>query len=158
MPQTTKIMTAVDLSGFSSATVRYSVWLAKKLNAELVMVSVINQRELEMVQWPMLSNAHTVSIVDYIDSQVKARKIEMKALFEAASPDPVQCRYLVRNGIPHQELLAAIKEEKPQLLVLGTKGRSNITDVVIGSTARRMFSRSPIPLVILPAEYEQMPS
>ena len=50
MAQNFKIMTAVDLSEYSAAAVRYSVWLGMKLDAELVLVNVINHRDIEMVQ------------------------------------------------------------------------------------------------------------
>ena len=152
MEQSFKIMSAVDLSDFSPATVRYSVWLAMKLNADLLMVSVINQRDLDMIQRAM-AGYESFSFSNYLDDQAQDRERKMKEMFEAASPGRINCRYIVKNGIPYRELLTVIEEEKPDLMVLGTKGRSNLADVVIGSTARKMFRRSPIPLISVPAGY-----
>ena len=49
MTKAMKIMAAVDLSEYSATIVRYCGWLAMRLEAELVLVNVINQRDLDMV-------------------------------------------------------------------------------------------------------------
>jgi nucleotide-binding universal stress UspA family protein len=152
MTQTLKIMAAVDLSDYSAASVRYSVELAMKLDAELLLINVINQRDLEMVQRTMIGY-DTFSFPNYILEQEQDREAKMKELFMAVSPGTVSCRYIVKNGTPYLELLAAIEAEKPNLMVVGTKGRSNLADMVVGSTARKMFRRSPIPLLTIPAGF-----
>ncbi len=154
MTQTFKIMAAVDLSNYSAASVRYSVELAEKLDAELLLINVINQRDLDMVQRTMLGY-EAFSFPNYLSEQEQDRETKMKDLFMAVSPGRVRCRYIVKNGIPYLELLAAIEEEKPNLIVVGIKGRSNLADVVVGSTARKMYRRSPVPLLTIPAGYDQ---
>ena len=156
MTKTFKIMAAVDLSDYSAASVRYSVELAMKLDAELLLVNVINQRDLDMVQRTMIGY-EAFSFPNYISEQEQDRETKMKDLFMAASPGRVGCRYIVKSGTPYLELLAAIEEEKPNLLVVGTKGRSNLADVVVGSTARKMYRRSPIPLLTIPADFKELP-
>ncbi len=95
------------------------------------------------------------SFPNYLSEQEQDRETKMKDLFMAVSPGRVRCRYIVKNGIPYLELLAAIEEEKPNLIVVGIKGRSNLADVVVGSTARKMYRRSPVPLLTIPAGYDQ---
>jgi nucleotide-binding universal stress UspA family protein len=151
-----KIMAAVDMSDLSGAIVHYTVWLSMKLNAETVLVNVVNQRDLDTVQRAM-SGYELFSFPNYLSGQVQDRKTRMKDLFEKASPGMIKCNYLVKTGLPYLELLAAIESEKPQLMVVGTKGRSNLADVVIGSTARKLFRRSPIPLLTIPAGFDQIP-
>ena len=43
--------------------------------------------------------------------------------------------------------LDVIEARKPDLLVMGVKGRSNLVDTIVGSCARKMFRRCPIPLL-----------
>jgi nucleotide-binding universal stress UspA family protein len=149
-------MAAVDLSEYSEATVRYSTWLAKKLDAELVMVNVINQRDLDIVQRAMVGYGN-FSFPNYLKEQEDERRSKMTELFKMASPGKINCQIFTPQGIPYQALLDVIHREKPNLLVLGTKGRSNLADAVVGSTASKMYRRSPIPMVIIPAKFHDLP-
>lgn len=104
-------MTAVDLSDYSAAAVRYGTWLSMKLDAELLLINVINHRDIEMVQRAIIGY-DAFSLPNYLEAQVQDRVTKMKDLFAAASPGTVDCRYIVKNGIPYWELLEATKEEK----------------------------------------------
>lgn len=150
------IMAAVDLSEYSPMVIRYSAWLCKHTGADLVLVNVINQRDLDMVQRAMAGYA-AFSYPNYVSDQTRDREHQMKEMAAAASDQAVACRYLVKTGVPYRELLAAVESETPRLLVVGTKGRSNLADAVVGSTARKLYRRSPIPLVTIPAGYEDVP-
>lgn len=156
MSATFKIMAAVDFSDYSDTIVRYGLWLSKQLNADLVLVNVINQRDLDMVQRAM-TGYEAFSFPNYLNEQVQDRKTKLNGLIEAASPGAVKCRVVVHKGIPYRELLAAIDVEKPNLMIVGTKGRSNLADVVVGSTARKMYRRTPIPLLTIPAGFNELP-
>jgi nucleotide-binding universal stress UspA family protein len=156
MAKERKIMAAVDLSEYSATIVRYCGWLAMQLDAELVLVNVINQRDLDMVGRTM-AGYEAFSYPNYLTEQVAYRETQMKNLFDAISTATIECRYLVQTGIPYRELLAVVESEKPQLMVVGTKGRSNLADVVVGSTARKLYRRSPIPMLTIPAGFDELP-
>jgi len=156
MTQPRKIIAAVDLSEFSPAIVRYSGWLALQLNAELLLANVINQRDMDMVNRAMLGY-ESFSFPDYIEDQEKSRIAQMKDLIETNSPEGVECRTLVRTGIPYRELLEMVETEKAQLMVVGTKGRGNLADALVGSQARKLYRRSPIPLLTIPAAFAELP-
>ncbi|GAB6908230.1 putative Universal stress protein family protein [Desulfosarcina cetonica] len=156
MTEKNKILAAIDLSDFSAMTVHYAAWMAEKTGSELILINVINQRDLDMVRRAMIGY-DTFSFPDYLDEQIKDRQLKMKELFEGIPPKGTNCRYLVKDGIPYYEILEAIKAEAPMLLILSTKGRSNLADVVVGSTARKLFRRCPIPLITIPSGYTQIP-
>ncbi|WP_319526713.1 universal stress protein [uncultured Desulfosarcina sp.] len=156
MTQPRKIVAAVDLSEFSVGIVRYSGWLALQIDAELVVVNVINQRDLDMVHRVMIGY-ESFSFPDYLEDQEKTRAAQVDDLIAANCPEGVNCRTLIRTGIPYRELLATVETEKAQLMVVGTKGRGNLADALVGSQARKLYRRSPIPLLTIPAAFNVLP-
>lgn len=152
MAKKPKIMAAVDFSDYSPAIIRYTGLLAKKMDAEVVLVNVINQRDLDMVHRYMIGY-DTFSFPEYLESQNATRKAEMNDLAKDNCCEDVTCRVIIASGVPHLELLKAIETEKPNLLVVGTKGRTNLADVLVGSTAQKLYRRCPIPLLSIPSVF-----
>ncbi|MDL2269783.1 universal stress protein [Desulfosarcina sp. OttesenSCG-928-A07] len=152
MTQTFKILAAVDLSDYSDTTVRYSLAIAKKMSADLILVNVINQRDLDIVRRAMVGY-DSFSFDDYLEEQIKDRRMRMTALLENAGRENIRCRFIVKDGIPYQKILETVTTEGADLLVVSTKGRSNLADVMVGSTASKLFRQSPIPMVSIPATY-----
>ena len=151
-----KILAAVDLSEYSPAIVRYGGWLAKQLDAQLLLANVINQRDLDMVNRTMVVY-ESFSYPNYVADQEQTRRKQMDDLIAANCPDNASCRCMVVTGIPYHALLQVIEDAKPQLAIIGTKGRSNLADALVGSTARKLYRRSPIPLLTIPAGFVTLP-
>jgi nucleotide-binding universal stress UspA family protein len=143
-----KIMAAIDLSKYSIPTTRYASQLAKALDAELLFVNVINQRDLETVE-RIMAAYETFKMDHFIKERLRTRHDEVNELIDSCDAAGSKVHILVRMGVPYQQLLAVIEEEKPDLLIMATKGRSDIIDVVMGSCARIMHRRSPIPVLSL---------
>ena len=87
-----------------------------------------------------------------IDDRIEEHRNYLDELENSAGAQVTVAKKIVRTGVPYQELLTAIEQEDPDLLVMGTKGRSNLADTILGSCAHKMFSRCPIPLLSLRPE------
>lgn len=146
MKQINKIMVAIDLSDYSTRTMKYAVELAKKLEAKLIVVNVINQRDVETIKMTALK-ASSISIGDYLEKQENERMGLIQKLIEETKFDHIPIKKVVCIGIPFQELVHTVKGQGVDLVVMGAKGRSNLTNVLFGSTAEKMFRHCPVPLV-----------
>jgi universal stress protein A len=142
------IMVAVDLSRYSLPTAQYASKLAHDLAADLLFVNVINQRDIDAVQSIATANS-SFPFDQYVSDRVQERRDKIDELIQACRDYPNPTRTIVRIGMPYTELLRVIDEETPDLLVMATKGRTDLVDVVMGSCARSMYRRSPIPLLSL---------
>jgi nucleotide-binding universal stress UspA family protein len=141
-----KIMVAVDQSDYSLPLVQYAHQIAQSLGAKIILVNVYNRRDVSAVQKAI--NAYDHDLCDTIIKENKAQRYtDLENLVKAAGAEETVSEKFIRVGTPYQELLNVIEEEKPNLLIMGTKGRSNLADTVVGSCAQKMYRRSPIPML-----------
>jgi len=143
------IMVAVDLSDFSLPSIQYANTLAQTINATIILVNVYNQRDVNAVRNALASYYDPKFFEQTIEDNFNHRRAELAKLIEASGAQETVTKQIVRLGVPHEVLLAVIDEEKPDLLVMATKGRGNLADTIVGSCAAKMYHRSPIPLLSL---------
>jgi nucleotide-binding universal stress UspA family protein len=87
------------------------------------------------------------TVENYMEETRQDREAHFDKLIKAADCANMPVKTSIRIGVPYEELLAVIEAKKPDLLVMATKGRSNLVDAIIGSCAQKMFRRSPIPVL-----------
>jgi len=148
----TKIMAAIDLSDFSPSVMEYAGTLCKKTGAELVIVNVVNQRELEAIKTVQVFSQSKILEEDVIKRQKAERTDKIKALVDRCDMRDVTSSIVFRVGIPFEQLIRAVQDESAQLLVMGPKGRGNIPGVRFGSVAEKMFRHCPVPLLSVRGE------
>ena len=143
-----KIMVAIDQSDYSLASVLYSHALAAAVNASLMLVHIFNQRDYHTI-YATLHPYDPVLCERVAAEKMEERRQFLEELTIQAGAQKTVTQKIVRLGIPYLELLTVIEEEKPDLLVMCIKGRSNLGDTIAGSCAQKMYRRSPIPLLSL---------
>jgi nucleotide-binding universal stress UspA family protein len=146
MSKTKKIMVAVDFSEYSQKVVDYACRLAQDLGAELIFVNVINQRDIDMVK-QVTMHTEKISVKDYINGLIDDRSEKMKRLLKDTDCDQISNRFMIKKGMPFVALVDTAKEEKVDIVVMGTKGRGDISGIVFGSQAEKMFRHCPVPLL-----------
>ncbi|QEH38989.1 Universal stress protein [Aquisphaera giovannonii] len=79
----------------------------------------------------------------------EGREAAIDRLREAYVPDrPLAVEYLVRDGEPRDVLIAGAAERRPDLLVMGTHGRTGLGRLVMGSVAEEVLRRAACPVLI----------
>jgi nucleotide-binding universal stress UspA family protein len=146
MAEIRKIMVAVDFSDYSHRTIQYAGLLARACQASLILVNVINQRDIDLLH-SIKTRGINVSIQDYLKTQQAEREALAQESFQEAGCGDITCTRIIRVGVPWVELLSAAREQQADLIVMGTKGRTNLANTLFGSTAEKVLRRSPIPVL-----------
>ena len=140
------IMVACDFSEYASQVVSCAVNLGLKLEAKLVVVNIINQRDVYTIQ-KIEAEFPAFSVADYLEKQKNDRRKMMENIIAEVGGDTLDIQKIIRVGVPFKELLQVAEEKKVDMLVMGTKGRGNLAGTLFGSTAEKVFRRCPVPLL-----------
>jgi len=148
MSKIKKILVCVDFSDYSLMTLEYAVELAKGTEIEIIVFNVINQRDINMVEMVSHYAPDKINIKDYIKDLKKDRHEKIKAIIKENFFDE-KSRMVIKidTGIPFEAILEAIETENADLVVMSNKGRGNLSRVLFGSVAEKVFRHSPVPVV-----------
>jgi nucleotide-binding universal stress UspA family protein len=83
----------------------------------------------------------------YIRQHKLEREANLKTLIEESGHPGLFLKTVIRTGVPFQELIQMVESENIDLVVMGTRGRTNLASVLLGATAEKMFRYCPIPIL-----------
>ena len=146
MAEIKKILVPLAFSDFSKGILDYAAGLAKAFNAELILINVINERDLEAVQ-TITSFGYEVDEKHYIQEIEKQRIEILEKMLEGIDVDEKRVRFVFKVGRPATVLLKVAVQENVDMIVMGVKAKSELMHAFTGSVAEKLFRRSPVTIV-----------
>ena len=139
-----KILCATDFSEPAEVAETEALALAGKLRGELIYLHVGTE--------PMLYGESAFSMGDVrqvYDAQRRWTENMLQARVAGAEATGVTARWVVRTGTgaAYEQIVAAAEEEKADMLVLGTHGRSGLNRLLLGSVAERVVRLACCPVL-----------
>lgn len=135
-----KILCATDFSDFSNHTVNYGVALAKEFGSKLIICHVIDLSSVAIYGEFQL---------DPIGQQNRIIDDAKDQLEKLTGDQPVDWEPMITVGKPADEILRAVEEEKIDLVISATRGRSGLKRLILGSVTERLMLTLPCPLLVL---------
>ncbi len=157
MSMINRVMVAMDMSSMADEAREYAAEVAEKSKAELFLVHVINQVEIYALQ-KVSKRLDSKAIEDYLKEEKATRFDHLKKIVNESSMSPElkkNAKIIIKHGVPFEQLLEVVRDEMIDLVVIGQKGRSNLKDVLIGSTSHHMYHSCKVPLLSIPVKWQK---
>ncbi len=120
-----KVMVPVDFSEASKKGVNYGLSLALEFEARLVLANIVPYDSLAY----LTAKAH---LLDLIPAELRER---------------LDFELIVKSGDVRQELLGIVEEKEIDLVVMGSRGRSHVQRLLLGSVTERMLRKLHVPIL-----------
>ena len=140
-PLINRVLVATDFSDCATQALDYAGFLAK---AHAAPVDILHVTELSP---DMDATAPGTDL--YFDERRRIADGLLQQLVDRYAERGVPAQFRQRLGIPSQQISQAASECGADLLVLGSHGRSGLTDLALGSTAERVVRSAPCPVFMV---------
>jgi nucleotide-binding universal stress UspA family protein len=158
IPQFKKILYATDLSKNSSYAFLYAIDMAKKHDAKIVILHVIEPiPAYAEVYVGMIDEIRIKQHEEIIESMKKHLQGFCKKAESQIGPPCVELvsKILVPLGHPPEEILNAADEEGCDAIVIGTHGKGFLAHTFLGSVSSAVLHRTRKPVFIIPLPSEK---
>ncbi|MGZ7117474.1 MAG: universal stress protein [Methanobacterium sp.] len=152
-----KILIPIDGSIHSNNASRHAIWIACQMNAEIIVLNVIEDYYLESTAQEVLISQMEENISDNAkDSVNRVYDILTEMKIEGKCKKDIVIDTEIREGNPSNEILRMADEENIDLIVMGKTGRKGrrkskvfegINQFLMGSTASKVIRKAPCPVL-----------
>jgi nucleotide-binding universal stress UspA family protein len=164
------ILVPIDYSGDSQRALQWGASLAEKYGAKLLLLHIIPKSVEEVFPEggafvSPTSSFHEVRapgtqpfrrqpiIIDLVDKA----NTELRDFADKNLKGTVPVQSMVAGGSPAEEILRTAREEKADLIVMGTHGRTGFRHLLLGSVAEAVTRHAPCPVFTVRIGFEAAP-
>lgn len=143
-----KVLVPTDFSETSQAATKYAVELAKKFNAKIYLLNVI---EDPIVYMPMFESYALPPKEDF--ESFSETRLDNWILDEDKGDLEIETKWI--HGNPFVDILRFAKQEAVDLIVVGTHGHSFAAHLLLGSVAEKVVRKASCPVLTVRPEGHQ---
>ena len=139
-----RILAPTDFSDLSKQGLKSALELAQSFGAKLVLIHVV-----EPPPYPvegLIPSPLGATLLDDLERQASQELARMLVDTQWSAVD-VERRVVV--GIPYRKIVEVAEEEKADLLVVTTHGRTGLVHLVMGSVAEKIVRTAPCPVLTI---------
>ena len=142
-----KILFATDGSDCSREAAEKAIALVRTDRVEAVVVSI--------APVPVPSDIPSMVGAPYVDYEILMEEVNAEARKHAEgvahilAARGIEPRIEIREGDAAAGILELARQEKPDLLVMGSHGKSGIRRLILGSVSQRVVTDAPCPVLVV---------
>lgn len=145
-----KILVPIDGSIFSNTAIEKAKELAEAFHSEVVLLNVIEKKPTDYPSYPHKFSDDVVRKASLEQAKLKDQSWEIlehgKQLFSDLGD---HVKLVSREGEPTEIIIDYAEKNGFDLVIIGSKGRTGIQAILMGSVARQVSLKLNIPIMII---------
>lgn len=149
-----KILVALDGSEPSNNALEHAATIAKKFDAELILVAVVQRMMIPIFPDEGFGAIPLSAAKDMAQYQDKMRVLYQNVLKEAEEKvkeeyPGVKTESILKEGRPSATIVEQAEKDDVDIIVMGSRGIGGYTGWILGSTSRRVVDSCTKPILIV---------
>ncbi|HOX39533.1 MAG TPA: universal stress protein [Candidatus Brocadiia bacterium] len=138
-----KILMPTDFSDNAGVAIPYALEIARRYNAELHIVTVLDTRTFDTFACPIPG--------DFLSAATQEADKYLTQLVSSIDTQGVAVKAVSLAGVPFVEIIGYARQESVDLIIVATHGRSGITHAILGSVTEKIVRKAPCPVLTVNA-------
>jgi len=151
---TSAILVPVDFSIHSEKALLFAADLATRLNTPLVILHVIHDPGESPGYYPQKDPEHPHRIAD-VAAEMMAEFINRIAKEHPKLVKISQAKTQLITGLPVTRIMEVAEQCKPQMVIMGSQGRTGLAHLLLGSKAEQIVRLCPFPVTIIKNQVDE---
>jgi nucleotide-binding universal stress UspA family protein len=148
-PKHKKVLFCTDFSENSDYAFEFAYGIAKRDEGLLYILHAIPVNP----QQAFIENVVSGEILEKVQKEIQEDLDNNYGdRYENKIDNGVRYEIVTKSGREDEEILKFAKDEKVDIIVMGTHGRTGIEHVVFGSVAEKVLRHSPFPVFVIPCK------
>ncbi len=146
-----KILYPTDFSDCAVKALEYVKKLKEAGTEEVVVVHVMDVREIATMATGVAWAGETTVVYEPEIQEMMRANVEKKmaAVKEEIENEGLKVSVKTPDGIPFKEILKIVEDEDVSLIVLGSHGKSNVREMLLGSVSEKVIRGSKRPVLVV---------
>ena len=140
-----RILVPTDFSDYSEKALNWAASIAEQWNSQVYLCHIIPQPSYPS----MLGGADLVKFETGLQSTAET---QLQDLIEKLQNRNIQTTTRVSLGEPFNDICRIAEEERIDLIIMGTHGRTGLSHALLGSVAERVVRYAPCPVLVIGKE------
>ncbi|MEE3325774.1 MAG: universal stress protein [Myxococcota bacterium] len=143
--QIRRILVPIDFSEYANAVVEWAAHLAEEHQSEIVLLHVYHLP----VEFRQVEGAYLPA--DFWTSMNEESKEQLARYGDRLRERGLDVKEVTREGYPATAIEEEISEVNADLVVIGSRGRTGLSHLLLGSIAERVVQKAPCPVLTVKA-------
>ena len=146
-----KVLYPTDFSEVSKKALAYLKSMKNAGAKQVIILRVIDDKRVDCISKGIALAGKEASrfLKDVHEELLEEAFREVKPIESELKEAGLEVKVRVERGVPHSKILEVAEEEEVSVIVLGSHGRSNLSDMLLGSVSDHVIRHSEKPVLVI---------